>query len=444
MVGHVKLRLRSAFLLGAIIIPFALGVAGCRGFEPGFTLGGVGPGMTEAEVSSSLGQPERWVVEPDFLWWFYENGVTVGLHRNWPKDGTVAWVVQTKGSHSEQIAIGDPMEKVAGVLGPDHPVVTEGGRRLVRFAGQPGQASLDFLFTDGLLAAMAVYSAPLSEQSPPPDPALFPEFAVQGVRLLMTGPEVVGILGEPPVRKTLSCWESWRYPDLGLTVDLAQAPGVGGTGSSGAPDVPRVIWAMQTAKKSTLMAGRYCPPDREGGPPFRDRVAVANQDGDTITFYYGDGGKPVALVLAQSKESLRRPEASGLSQADPEQLAGLRLGMTTEQVQAVLGEPDRRSDGDTYSHWEYFEDGLWVVFVISVRDGPLRVTGVTQSRGAWFTIPIGDTAEEAQRRLGKGLSPGTIDDSPGIRYELDDRSFFLVAISGGTVIYFHLSVGAQD
>lgn len=255
----------------------------------------------------------------------------------------------------------------------------------------------------------------------------------------MTGPEVVGILGEPPVRKALTCWESWRYPDLGLTVNLAQVS-EGGAGSSGAPEGPRVIWAMQMAKKGTPTAGRYCPPDVDGGPPFLDNVTVTDQDGDSLIFYYDHGPKPMALVLAPGTEPLRRPEASELSQADPEQLAGLRLGMTTQEVRAVWGEPDRRSDGDTYSQSEYFEARLWVDFVTSEQDGFLRVTSVTQTRGASFTVLIGDAAEEAERLLGKGLSPGTADGQPGIRFELQDGCFFIVGMEDGKVMYFRLFI----
>jgi len=427
-------------MAGMAIALLALGTAGCRErFVPSFSLGGISPGMTEADVLGSLGAPERSAVQPGFLWWFYRGGLTIGL-KGESAEATVAWVVQAQGNCSKQIAIGDSKEKVISTIGVGHQVVDDSGRDVARLAGPAGEVGIEFVFKDAILEFVAVHGIPLSDRVPPPDPALFPDLMLRGIRLLMTGPEVVGILGEPPVRERLPCWDSWRYPNLGLVIDMAPVRIEEGSASNIAEDTARVIWAMQTAKQGIPRTGLYSPPEWEGVPAFRDHATVANQDGDTLTFYYDYEDRPVALVLAPGSEVLRRPEVAGTAQADPRQLAGLGLGMTTHEVEATLGEPDRVRAGETYAEWDYFETGLTVVLVQSQHDGYLHVVTVTQRRGAWFTVLMGDTTEETESRLGRALSPGTATEPSGIRYELENGSYFLAAVGDGKVIYFRLSL----
>jgi len=387
--------------------------------------------MTETQAASVLGRADRWVEQADFAWWFYDKGLVVGLTREGPEIGRLAWVVQTKGQYSSALAIGDPMDKVAKLAGPDHPVSEENGRSRIRFAGDSGTV-LDIVFEGGRTTAVVLQSVAVSGRTPYPDPACLPDFLVDGVRLLMTAEQVISLLGEPPAREPMDCWESWRYPGRKLTLNLAPISGL---------EAPRVTWVMKARDAGPPTASHYHPPEGDTPPVPGDQVILTNEADHRLVFYY-EGNLITALVLAL-KSDPANPADTAEEPVDPNQLAGVRLYMTMKEVQAVLGQPDSRDDAKDYCYWQYLERGLGVNFVRLRKEGPLAVVQVTQDRGAWSGVGIGEALAEAEQRLGRGVSPGTIDELQGIRFIHGDGSFFLVAADGETVVYFRLSVAEE-
>lgn len=432
-VQHVTERLAVLASLAVL----AVAMVSCEpSLVPRLSLSGLRLGITDSAVQAALGRPDSRIEEGDFAWWFYDKGIVVGLAAHRPDPSKVVWVVQTRGEYSRHVAVGDPVDTVVKSAGAGRsPSEMDGW---IRLRYEDSGAILDFLFENGRLAAIALVSTEADPTVvPPPDPRMFPEFTVQGMRLLMTASEVVTLLGEPAERKPMSCWESWRYPALGVTVDLASVADPD-SASSTPQETPRVIWVMRARLEGPPTAGSYHPPEGDKNSP-RERTILTNDRGQKITFYYGSEEHIVAAVMSFEQEPINRRTEGIPSEVDPSTLAGLQLYMTADEAKGVLGEPDRAESGEGYSDWDYLEAGVEVK-LFQTEDGVWKVGQVTQYRGVWSTVVIGDTQEEAERRLGRTAAPEGYDRPAGIRFDLADGSFMVTSISNGRVDYFRLSL----
>ncbi len=135
---------------------------------------------------------------------------------------------------------------------------------------------------------------------------------------------------------------------------------------------------------------------------------------------------PTSPVLVDNELSL---EHEGIGE--------LRQGMTTEQVVALLGEPDKRSKieeegatGDFVLDWEYAAKGLSIGMAGATAKGPFSVSSMTANAkctlSASWGLKIGSTRAEVEKVYGKAFDADFT----------NDQSFVAGSVYGGVFFDF--------
>lgn len=117
-------------------------------------------------------------------------------------------------------------------------------------------------------------------------------------------------------------------------------------------------------------------------------------------------------------------------------LGGVKLGMTQQEVQVLLGEPSSMVDGGGYSEWKY--DALTITF----HDFNQTVWTVQAREGCHLKLPTGigidsseDAVKEAYPNAMLGTSTPPEDGTPDAYYHLDGLT---IGLSGGNVCEIRL------
>lgn len=226
-------------------------------------------------------------------------------------------------------------------------------------------------------------------------------FALHGVRLLDETTQVLNVLGPPTEVVPMDYWTSWRYPEIGLTLDLAHI--------HESPSRERVVWALcsqgdlggglKVGSSSDAFARRF-PGVIDVGDQRFPVLRQVNSDGHRLDAVISDQGAIEAFILSLPDEVLAVKAEAGAG-AEVFSVGGVRLLLSSEEVRSLLGDPDAVSDdftGHTLA-WAYWERGLIVLF--SRYDSEYIVYCAVLTRGGHaLGIHIGSSVEVVSGLLG--------------------------------------------
>jgi len=191
---------------------------GLGGF-PRFEFRGVRPLLTGPEVEAVLGRPAETYAMENWQSWVYP-GLTLNLA---PVDGSdrVIWMMVKEGELLPGLSLGCSYEEVREVFCPWTSANALPGE-VTELHGDQGDC-LSLWFSDETLVALTVAAGTLSDRDPdrPDRTAPQPPNSLDGVRIRMTSPRVIEVLGPPDVVWELTSLDAtWVYLERGLEVSL--------------------------------------------------------------------------------------------------------------------------------------------------------------------------------------------------------------------------------
>jgi len=262
----------------------------------------------------------------------------------------------------------------------------------MNFRGKP-KSTLSMLLLVPLLALFYLNGCDRPDVAP---------FTFRGVRLLDETERVTEALGPPAQVVRMDYWTSWRYPDLGLTLDFAPVCGV-------SPGQDKVIWAMcsqgslgrdlKVGSPSDVFTRRF-PGSVDVGDARFSILRHVNAEGHRLDAVISERGTIEAFILSLPSEMLVL-KAEANPDAEAFAVGGVKLMLSSDEVRSLLGDPDAVREGFTgnTSAWAYWERGLTIHY-FRYKLQYVIYSAVLTRGGHPLGITIGSSVEEVNSLMG--------------------------------------------